>query len=341
VGQKETRSTDHADRALDELLARLADVVPARARDEISALVGSFAIHLRSEAGLATRTRRAYLTDLGQFFQFAFTDQDTASGPSDEPAAAVLGPRVVRSFLAKRLEGSSRSTVARKLASLRAFFAFVTRNAGSPNPTDVVGAPRVPRHLPVHLAEDDVEKLLASAAAFVKRAKGRARNRWLRDLAMLELLYSSGLRASEIVALDWGHIDFNVGALRVERGKGGKQRVVPVGDAALDALEAYRDGWKAPRLEAAPVFLNPSGRRLSVRGVARILVRCLRAAGVHVKASPHAVRHSFATHLLEHGADLRAIQEMLGHASISTTQKYTHLDLKRLSAVYDGAHPRA
>ena len=162
---------------------------------------------------------------------------------------------------------------------------------------------------------------------------------------MLEVLYSSGLRASELVGLDWNHVisesSESAGTLRVERGKGGKQRLVPVGPEALEALATYRRDWTAPLRDEQAVFLNRRGSRLNVRSVGRVLDQCLRAAALHLKAGPHALRHSFATHLLENGADLRAIQEMLGHASISTTQRYTHLDLKHLAAVYDRAHPRS
>jgi integrase/recombinase XerC len=183
--------------------------------------------------------------------------------------------------------------------------------------------------------------VLAAAVGAAEQARGPKRELWLRDAAMLEVLYSAGLRASELIALDWKAVDFDLGVARVEQGKGGKQRIVPLGNEALDALERYRKEWRSIRVDEDAVFLNRSGRRLSVRSVGRILDRCLRQAALATKASPHSLRHSFATHLLESGADLRAIQEMLGHASISTTQRYTHLDLRRLSAVYDKAHPRA
>ena len=193
----------------------------------------------------------------------------------------------------------------------------------------------------MHLDVEDMQAVLSAPVAAAEKARGPKRQLWLRDSALLEVLYSCGLRASELVALDWGHIDFDLGIARVERGKGGKQRVVPIGNEAIDALERYRTAWTEPRLDHTAIFLNARGRRLDVRSVGRVLDRCLRRAAVTINASPHALRHSFATHLLEHGADLRAIQEMLGHVSISTTQRYTHLDLRRLSAVYDKAHPRA
>jgi integrase/recombinase XerC len=252
--------------------------------------------------------------------------------------------------LATRLERCGRSTVARKLASLRAFYAYVTRTSGAADPSELVSGPRTTRHLPTYVTADDMECILSATADEVARAeaatgadkkRGRLRDRWMRNRALVELLYSTGLRASELVALDWRDVDPEVGMLRVEHGKGGKQRVVPIGPEAIEALQVYRSRWSGPKPTDDAVFRNLAGRRLSVRSVTRVLEQCLRAAAVQAKASPHALRHSFATHLLENGADLRAIQEMLGHASISTTQRYTHLDLKRLAKVYDKAHPRA
>jgi integrase/recombinase XerC len=195
--------------------------------------------------------------------------------------------------------------------------------------------------LPVHLDERDVEAILREAARMARRGTPKARSRWLRNRALLEVIYSCGLRASEVVALDWHDLDESLGVVRIERGKGNKQRVVPIGDDAVAALNDYRGGWSEPVGDRSAVFLNLRGGRLNVRSVGRVLDECIRRAALQTKASPHALRHSFATHLLENGADLRAIQEMLGHASISTTQKYTHLDLKRLAAVYGKAHPRA
>jgi len=318
------------------ILAELDELAPASLRRELAATVRGFADHLESEAELSPRSRKAYLTDLSQFLRF--TLDGTCAGGSD---GAVLGQHSVRAFLASRLTECSRATAARKLASLRAFFAYATRGGEGANPAEVVSAPRVVRPLPAHLPMDDVEELLTASAGRIASASGAERDLWLRNHAMLELLYSCGLRASELVALDWHDLDLQTGVLRVEHGKGGKQRVVPVGAEAVAALEAYRRGWAGQRLDDEAVLLNRYGRRLSVRGVGRVVEQCLRTAGLHTKASPHALRHTFATHLLESGADLRAIQEMLGHASISTTQRYTHLDLKHLAAVYDKAHPRA
>ncbi len=335
MSQKKTKKESPADRALGELEALLArhDLVHG---SEPFGLARRFAKHLSAEAGLAERTRTAYLGDLRQFFEFLIEQ----SGPKSL-AAELFSPYALRGFIARRLDSCSRSTASRKLASLKTFFAWATRDGERPNPAEVVQSPKVPRPLPSHLGEEDIETLLGSVAERARDTKSKSKKLWMRNRALLELLYSSGVRASELVALDWKNIDANLGAVRIENGKGGKQRVVPVGDAAIRALDSYRDGWKGPVRDDDAIFLNRSGDRLHVRSIGRILNTCIRHAALQTKASPHAIRHSFATHLLENGADLRAIQEMLGHASISTTQRYTHLDLRRLSSVYDKAHPRA
>jgi integrase/recombinase XerC len=327
------------------VLARLVDDIEKRASAPLSAKlvadVRAYASHLEAEAGLAEPTRRAYLGDLHLYLRFVLGVGSGAARATEPTRAVVFSPHSVRGFLAGRLQTVDRASAARTLASLRAFFAFATRDLAEASPAEVVSAPKVPKHLPVHLDVPDVEKILRIAARATRVGTGKRRSRWLRNRALLEVIYSCGLRASEVVALDWHEIDESLGVLRVERGKGSKQRVVPIGKDALDALSQYRRAWIAPRLEDDAVFLNLRGTRLNVRSVGRVLEECIHRAALQTKASPHALRHSFATHLLENGADLRAIQEMLGHASISTTQRYTHLDLRRLTAVYDKAHPRA
>ncbi len=323
-----------ADRAAAALQHAIAELLPASWREQFATLTRGFAVFLRSEVSVAPRTQRAYLTDLRQFLEFALAR--TGKPPLDP-----FRVDTVRAFLAAEMSRSARSTAARKLASLRTFFSYATREGAEANPAEAVVGPKLHRQLPVHLIVDDVEALLAAAAEGERQSRGKERPLRLRDRALLELLYSCGLRASELVALDWSDVEVGVGVVRVVHGKGGKQRVVPVAEAAERALTAYRTGWRLRRLDDDAVFLNQRGRRLSVRSVGRIVDRYLRAAGLALKTGPHALRHSFATHLLESGADLRAIQEMLGHASISTTQRYTHVDLRHLSAVYDKAHPHA
>jgi integrase/recombinase XerC len=310
-------------------------------RERMETLLEGFAVHIRAEAGLALRTRRAYLVDVFQYLRFALAP---ASGqrPARKRAtpANPFSAETLRAFLASRIGDSSRATVARKLAALKVLFAFLAMKGSSKNIAETVTTPRVPRQLPVHLTVDSMQELLAAVAAATAAASGRERRLWLRTRALIEVIYSCGLRASESVALDWRDIDLEAGTLEVRHGKGGKQRVVPIGREAVAVLREYREAWPRPA-GAQPVFLNHRGHRLNVRSVGRLLERCLRTAALQSQAGPHALRHSFATHLLEAGADLRAIQEMLGHASISTTQRYTHVDLRHLTAVYDKSHPRA
>jgi integrase/recombinase XerC len=308
--------------ASDTMAPDVSEASPAKNhRDQ--ALLDRFERALATEAGVAVSTRRAYLADLRQYL-------DYLGGHERTPTSADVA--TVRAFLAARLRDSARSSAARKLAALRAFYAWLVREGSRANPCEAVTTPKVPRLLPVHLPVDDVTRLLG--APDTANTLGR------RDRALLEVLYSCGLRAAESVGLDWGHLHERLGVARV-RGKGNKERVVPIGADAMRALRVYRDGWDLPRRDPRPVFLNARGSRLTTRSVGRIVERHLLATGIAAHATPHSLRHSFATHLLEDGADLRAIQEMLGHASIATTQRYTHLELARLSAVYDKAHPRA
>jgi len=286
------------------------------------AALAQYAAYLRAERHASPHTIRAYLSDLRQFL--------TVTGP---PAA--VRADAIRHWL-RTLDGvADRSSIARKLAAVRGFFRFLRETHRlTTDPTLGVSTPKTRRKLPVHLTLDDVDRLLA-----VPRADGVL---GLRDRAILELLYSSGLRVSELVGLDWAHLDAETGCARV-LGKGRKERVVPVGRPALRALALYREAAMAAGLPAGngAVFRNARGGRLTARSVARLMERYVLASGTTAKATPHALRHTFATHLLGAGADLRAIQELLGHASLSTTQRYTHVDLRRLMEAYDRAHPRA
>jgi integrase/recombinase XerC len=286
--------------------------------------LSAYAAHLRTERHASPHTLRAYLADVRQFLEFA------APG-----GLVAVRPETIRRWL-RTLDGTiERASIARKLAAVRGLFRMLldTRRLAG-DPTLGIATPKSRRRLPVHLTLDEVDRLLATPAAH--RLLG------LRDRAMLEVLYSSGLRVSELVGLDWEHLDAEAGCLRV-LGKGRKERVVPVGRPALRALATYRAARREAGEAAAsgPMFLNARGGRLSARSVARLMERHVLASGTTAKATPHALRHTFATHLLGGGADLRAIQELLGHASLSTTQRYTHVDLRRLMEAYDRAHPRA
>ncbi len=278
--------------------------------------------------GMAEGTRRAYGVDLGQFALWA-------TGQGLEPPAVT--PRALRRYAALLSDRRNvAATVARKLAALRAFYRVLREHGHvSQNPADLMPAPKRPASLPKVLRPDEVASLLDRIPASTPLE--------VRDRALFELAYACGLRAEELVDLDVASVDFDAEELRVE-GKGSKTRVVPAGEAALKALGRYLERAR-PALAAEPgedaLFLSKSGRRLSTSDVRRRLRVWARHAAVHGGISPHALRHSFATHLLDGGADLRAIQELLGHASISTTQIYTRVESARLKVAYARAHPRA
>jgi integrase/recombinase XerC/integrase/recombinase XerD len=278
--------------------------------------------------GVAERTRRAYGTDLGRFAGWA-----TGMG---------LGPEAVRHRDVRRYaaglsqEGAAPATVARKLAAIRGLFDYLVRGERiGQNPADLVSSPKRDQKLPRVMSGEQVRALLERIPATSPLE--------LRDRAMLELAYSCGLRCGEIVTLDLGAFDFETEQLRV-LGKGSKERLLPVGEPAQRALRAYLDrgrGVLADGPSERALFLSKSGRRLSNSDVTRRLGLWVREAALAGGVSPHSLRHSFATHLLEGGADLRSIQELLGHASISTTQVYTRVDAARLRDAYLATHPRA
>lgn len=290
-----------------------------------------FIEHLRVERGLSEHTCRAYRRDLEQLAEHLDT-----LGTTDLDA---LTPRDLRGFLATRHARSAPATRARKLASLRTFLDWVAERRGDDrNPARALSAPRRSQHLPHVLAEAEAGRL-----ADVEPAADTVRAQTLRtrDAALVELLYGSGLRVSEVVGLDIAGLDLKTGAVRVT-GKGRKERVVPMPRSAVDGVADWLTlrPLLAPAEDEAAVFLNARGGRLSARSVSRLLKTRALDAGVPKDVHPHALRHSFATHLLEGGADLRSIQEMLGHASLSTTQKYTHLTVEGLLTVHRRCHPR-
>lgn len=293
--------------------------------DASGRLIERFEAYLAHEANASAHTIKGYGSDLRQFAAF-LAERGSALGAVD-----VHG---VRAFLASLAGDARKTSVARKLAALKHFFRWCAR-AGerSDDPAATLSAPKREKFLPPHLTVDEMFRVLDGI-----RDPGPIPSR---DRAILELLYSTGIRVSELVGLDWPDVDRRSEVVRV-LGKGRKERIVPIGATALAALEHYRKNWPADRVrDREAVFLNAQGRRLTVRSVARVVARWVGRAGTRIAASPHAFRHSFATHLLNGGADLRAIQELLGHASLSTTQRYTHVDFARLAEVYDKAFPRA
>jgi site-specific recombinase XerD len=278
----------------------------------------------------AEKTRRAYLTDLGQLALWAGAQ---GLGPAE------LDHRRLRLFAGVLSErGVSKATVGRKLASIRSFYRhLLEREEIEGSPADLVATPKSDQYLPRVLKDDEVSKLLDSIPASTPLE--------LRDRAMFELAYAAGLRSEELMGLDLPDADFDAEELRVN-GKGGKVRIVPVGEQAWRALDAYvqRGRPLLAREADAPepaIFLSKSGRRLGTADLRRRLRGWTQRAGTPPGATPHTLRHSFATHLLEGGADLRSIQELLGHATISTTQTYTRVESRRLRKAYARAHPRA
>jgi len=294
--------------------------------------VQRFEAYLRTERRASPHTIKAYLVDLEQFARFA-----AGAGHPLVPGT----PLLVRGFLARVSGEAGAVSLGRKLSTVRSLYRFLVREGLAPgNPARGVASPKRPKRLPEVLPESEVASLVETPAALATPLA-------LRDRAFLELLYASGLRVSELTGLDVGGVDLAQGQVRV-LGKRRKERIVPVGRTACQAIARYQDEAR-PLLAAGPdfagarhaLFLNYRGGRLTSRSVARLLEKWVAASGLPRHVHPHVLRHCFATHLLANGADLRGIQELLGHASLSTTQRYTHLDWKRLAAVYDDAHPRA
>lgn len=276
------------------------------------------------------------MSDLAQFELF-LRDRELGLDPDRQVDPRQLDTSMVRAYLAMLAKSRKKSSIGRKLASLRSFFRYlVSTGKLDKDPLAQIHAPRQEKSLPAFLSVDDVFYLLGGIQA------GGILD--LRDRAVLEVFYSAGIRVSELVGLNWSDVDAQLEVIRVT-GKGSKERIVPIGGHALQALQEYgqeqRRRWKVSAKGETAVFLNNRGQRITTRSVARIVEKHLKRAGISVKMGPHGLRHSFATHLLNNGADLRVIQELLGHASLSTTQKYTHLNLDALTAVYDKAHPRA
>jgi len=279
--------------------------------------------YLRVERNASEYTCRNYRLDLDQFFARLGRRRLSAISPLD-----------IRQFVAHlSTDGASKRTAARKLSCLRSFFRFLCREGVlEHNPAASIPTPRMDKYLPSFLDERQMIQLLESPSA----------EKWqgLRDRAMLETLYSTGIRVSELVGLNQDDLD-QISGTAIVRGKGKKERLCPIGEAALAALRQYLAKRPKKLRTAGAVFLSQKGSRITVRQVDRLLQRYVQLVQLPRSISPHSLRHSFATHLLERGADLRSVQELLGHASLSTTQIYTHITPQRLKKIYDQSHPRA
>jgi integrase/recombinase XerC len=299
-------------------------------------LIQQYADHLRNERNVSAHTLRNYLSDLVQFQRFLI-ERELCLAEKKSVDVRKVDIYAVRAYLASLTKDRKKSSIGRKLAVLKGFFRYVVATHHiEKDPLLLINSPKQEKPLPKFLSVDDVFQLLGNIK--LKSALD------IRDRAILEVFYSTGIRVSELVGLNWSDVDFELGIVRV-LGKGSKERIVPIGEMALDALRGYsieaRKKWNLPCKGENAVFLNHRGGRITARSVARLVEKHLKEVGIPVKVSPHGLRHTFATHLLNSGADLRVIQEMLGHASLSTTQRYTHLNLDQLTAVYDKAHPRA
>ena len=293
--------------------------------------IRAFIGFLRAEQRASPETLRNYASDLRQLHRFLLSRR-LVSSPIDPNSLSSDAVRAYLQWLDQK--GNKPSSLARKLAAVRSFYRYLSRRGMvNDNPVDGMRTPKQPKLLPRVLTKDDADALMTFPAGLTVWS--------LRDRAVLETLYSTGARVGELVALDIGDVRELEGLVRLQ-GKGRKERIVPIGEMALDAIRRYRVSLPLPSAGVPPraLFCNQRGGRLTSRSVARVVNRySSRLAGGAV--SPHALRHSFATHLLDEGADLRSIQEMLGHASLSTTQRYTHVATDQLLAVYDRAHPRA
>jgi integrase/recombinase XerC len=287
----------------------------------------AFLRHLEHERNASVHTVRAYGEDLAQFLAHLREELGREPHPGD------VDHLLIRSFLARlHRSGLKKTSAARKLATLRTFFRFLCREGVlERNPARALLSPRVERRMPAHLDEAQVAKLLDVPG------DGDAA---LRARALLELLYATGLRCGELVSLDLAEVDLDGRMLRVV-GKGQKERVVPFGTRAREAILSYLPARSRAKSRTDALFVNQRGGRLTDRSVRQIVNRRVEQVAFSQRISPHAFRHSFATHLLERGADLRVIQELLGHASLSTTQRYTHVNARHLLEIYKKTHPRA
>ncbi|MFO0837760.1 MAG: tyrosine recombinase XerC [Phycisphaerae bacterium] len=325
-------------------------------------VIQQFIEYLRSERHFSGHTARCYTADLDQFCAYLFSTNGTLSKPAANGhsghgtnghttsfISTVSPPQLdqkllgidtetVRTFMSQLHDlNYCKSTVARKLATLRSFYKFLVRRALLPNnPVASIRTPKQDKRLPKYLEVEQIERLLNNCDTTTLLGA--------RDRAILETLYTTGMRVSELVALNVSDMDFGASQVHV-RGKGKKERIVPIGPGAVKAILHYLDlrrrGTPAMQADADSLFINKHGQRLSTRSVRRKLDKYLLEAGLDLSVSPHTLRHSFATHMLQRGADLRSLQELLGHQSLSTTQIYTHLTSSTVKEQYEKAHPRA
>lgn len=295
--------------------------------------IDEFLSYLQNQKNVSPHTLKSYQRDLKEFYEYLSAHQKECF----ESARWIerVHPLMLRCYLALLFQKNESVSIARKLSCLRSFFKYyVQLGVIDQNPAQVIHSPKVAKKLPHYLNVDEVNAMLTKK--FASNHFGS------RDRAILELLYSSGLRVSECVSLNISDVDWEQGLVKV-CGKGNKERIVPIGDAAIQALKAYlSERSQFPKVSDDDVlFINKNGTRLTVRSVQRLVAQVIQELGLNKSVTPHTLRHTFATHMLGYGADLRTIQELLGHESLSTTQKYTHVGVDQLTQVYDKTHPKS
>lgn len=294
---------------------------------------GQFFRYLESEKSASPHTLKNYRRDLEEFSAYLKAEFPRLLN-KDEADWRRVESRHLRAFIGHLLQKNKSASVGRKLSTLKSFYHFCVRKGLlDKNPARLILTPKKPKLLPKFLSVDEAERLLAVARK-ARKPLGK------RDAAMLEVLYGCGLRVSELAGLNFSSLDASNQTLRI-RGKGNKERIVPLGAKAWEALQAYLEERGGGRSPSEALFLSGRGARVQVRSLQRLVEEYQLRSGLGRKVSPHGLRHSYATHLLGNGADLRSIQQLLGHASLSTTQKYTHLSLEKLMEIYDKSHPKA
>jgi integrase/recombinase XerC len=296
--------------------------------------IEDFTAALAKASRAAENTVSNYRRDLLGFRTFLLERASLIGKPVEEIDVSGISADHIRAYLAELMKTARRATVQRRLSAIKAFFRYRETTLGEPSPARTIRSPKNERRLPSVLQQSEVQQLIEVDPADSSPAG-------LRDRAIFETLYSSGLRVSELVGLDWRDINEEVGMVTVRAGKGNKDRLVPLGEPALDALLNWRRAMPVAWEPDGPVIVNLRGSRLTTRSVEKILQQRIIDSGLTSGLTPHGLRHCFATHMLGNGADLRSIQEMLGHASLATTQRYTHVSVNHLKEVYKRAHPRA
>jgi integrase/recombinase XerC len=297
--------------------------------------IRAFVATLSKASRASDNTVKGYRRDLDDFVRFLAERGKSTIGRDGAIITGRITDDHVRDYLAAIMDRSSRATAQRRLFAIKAFYRWREASSGEANPVRAMKSIKLAKRLPQVIGEEAVADLIDGGVATAGRAAE------LRNRAILEVLYAGGLRVSELTGLCWRDIDEELGLITVRAGKGNKDRVVPIGEPALEALKAWRSAMPSVAAPAGPVVTNLRGGRLTPRSVQKIVAHRLLSAGIDGALTPHGLRHCFATHMLNAGSDLRSIQEMLGHESLATTQRYTHVSVNHLKEVYRRAHPRA